>query len=65
MRNIELIAKSSFLLVLTMMAAACIVEPRDGYYNGEPREGYYDRDHARWYHEHRWHDCGDRDEHCH
>ena len=30
-----------------------------------PREGEYDRDHHRYYHEHAWHDCADRDEHCH
>jgi len=29
-----------------------------------PREGYWDRDHHRYYHEHEWHDCGDRDDHC-
>jgi hypothetical protein len=32
--------------------------------NGEPHEGYYDRDHHRWYHEHAWRDCTERDEHC-
>lgn len=31
----------------------------------EPREGYYDRDHHRWWHEHAWRDCAERDEHCH
>jgi len=31
----------------------------------EPGEGYYDRDHHRWWHEHQWRDCGERDEHCH
>jgi len=31
-----------------------------------PHEGYYDRPHHRWYHDHAWHDCGDRDrdDHC-
>jgi hypothetical protein len=37
-------------------ASGCIV--------ATPHEGYYDRDHHRWYHEHEWHECGDRDEHC-
>ena len=47
----------SFLLGLTLFGlSGCIVE--------EPREGYYDHEHHRWYHEHHWHDCGDRDEHC-
>jgi hypothetical protein len=30
----------------------------------EPGEGYYDRDHHRWWHEHQWRDCAERDEHC-
>jgi|HubBroStandDraft_1064217.scaffolds.fasta_scaffold542696_2 hypothetical protein len=44
------------LLASTLLASGCVVEPR---------EGYYDRDHHRWYHEHGWRDCGERDEHCH
>jgi hypothetical protein len=55
MKKIQSIAKTSFLFGLVLMATACVIEPR---------EGYYDRDHARWYHEHHWHDCGDRDDHC-
>jgi hypothetical protein len=43
------------LLGLMMFAPGCVVEPR---------EGYYDRDHHRWYHEHSWRDCEERDEHC-
>jgi hypothetical protein len=43
------------LLGLILLTPGCVVEPR---------EGYYDRDHHRWYHEHAWHECGDRDEHC-
>ena len=30
-----------------------------------PSDGYYDRDHHRYYHENSWHECADRDEHCH
>jgi hypothetical protein len=45
----------ALLLGLTLLASGCVVEPR---------EGYYDRDHHRWYHEHAWHDCVERDEHC-
>jgi hypothetical protein len=41
---------------LAVLASACVVEPR---------EGFYDRDHHRWWHEHQWHECGERDEHCH
>jgi hypothetical protein len=48
------------MLGLIAMSSACVVaEPRDGY-----RDGYYDRDHHRYYHEHGWRDCGERDEHC-
>jgi hypothetical protein len=46
----------SFLLGITLFnLSGCIVEPR---------EGYYDHHHHRWYHEHRWRDCDDRDDHC-
>ncbi|HWW33584.1 MAG TPA: hypothetical protein VNY70_09465 [Steroidobacteraceae bacterium] len=44
------------LLGLLLLVPGCVVV--------EPREGFYDRDHHRWYHEHGWRDCGDRDEHC-
>jgi hypothetical protein len=43
------------LLGVSLVVPGCVVEPR---------EGFYDRDHHRWYHEHAWHECGDRDEHC-
>lgn len=42
---------------VVMLASGCVV--------AEPREGYYDRDHQRWYHEHGWVGCNERDEHCH
>jgi hypothetical protein len=45
----------AFLLGLTLMNSGCVVEPR---------EGYYDHSHARWYHEHRWHECGEHEDHC-
>ncbi|HEX9140318.1 MAG TPA: hypothetical protein VF848_11030 [Steroidobacteraceae bacterium] len=43
------------LLATTLLGAGCVVEPRDG---------YYDRDNHRWWHEHAWRDCGEREEHC-
>jgi len=43
------------LLGLLLFAPGCVVEPR---------EGYFDRDHHRWWHEHAWVECGERDEHC-
>lgn len=50
------------MLALLMLGAATFVS---GCVVATPREGYYDRDHHRWYHEHAWHDCVERDEHCH
>jgi hypothetical protein len=44
------------LLGLVMMVSGCVVEPR---------EGYWDRDHHRYYHDHGWVECRDRDDHCH
>jgi hypothetical protein len=52
-------AKCSFLLGLIALVSACVIAPREG-----SREGYYDRDHHRWYHENRWQECGEHDEHC-
>jgi hypothetical protein len=47
------------MLASTLMASGCVYE-RDH----EPREGYYDHEHHRWYHEHAWVVCDDRDPHC-
>jgi hypothetical protein len=49
------IAAGVFLVGLFALAAGC---------GRGPREGEFDRDHHRYYHEHEWHDCVDRDEHC-
>jgi hypothetical protein len=49
------IAKFSFVLGLIAFASACVVAPR---------EGYWDRDHNRYYHEHAWHECGPGDNYC-
>ena len=46
----------ALMVTTSLLASGCVVEPR---------EGFYDRDHHRWYHEHAWRDCGERDEHCH
>ena len=50
------VAQGSFLLALIAIASGCVV--------AEPREGYWDHDHARWYHNHGWVNCGPGDEHC-
>ncbi len=56
MVNRKPVARTLLLLLgLMLVVSGCVVEPR---------EGFYDRDHHRWYHEHGWHECGDRDEHC-
>jgi len=54
------IATTSLLLVLMAVMSGCVFAPREGYH-----EGYYDRGHNRYYHQNTWHDCGERDEHCH
>jgi hypothetical protein len=55
MKDAIRIAQTGAVLALLMVLSACIVEPRNG---------YYDRDHHRYYHEHSWHECIERDEHC-
>lgn len=57
MQNAQRVFRGSFLVALMALATACVV--------AEPREGYYDNGHHRYYREHTWHECGDRDEHCH
>jgi hypothetical protein len=55
MRNSKAIIKGGFILSLIMFASACVVSPR---------EGYYDRDNHRYYHERAWHECGEHDHYC-
>jgi hypothetical protein len=55
MINRESVAKASIIAALIMIASGCVVAPR---------EGYYDRDHHRYYREHTWHECHDRDDYC-
>lgn len=70
------ITRLSCLLSLIALLASCVWVPHDrggysddGGYHDQYREGYYDRDHNRYYHDHRWHQCRDRDDrddsHCH
>jgi hypothetical protein len=40
---------------LMLVVTSCVIVPR---------EGFYDRDHHRYYHDHGWHECGERDNHC-
>lgn len=62
MSNTHAIFRGGLVLGLIALSSACVVAG-PGYHDGY-REGYYDRDHHRYYHENRWHDCGERDEHC-
>ena len=55
MKSLKPIVKGSFLLALIMFASACVIAPR---------EGYYDRDHHRYWHEHAWHECVENDQFC-
>lgn len=69
MQDTRSIARLSCGLSLIGLLASCVWVPRnDGGYRDRsyPREGYYDRDHHRYYHDHEWHQCRDRDDpHCH
>lgn len=59
MRFAKPLAQVTFLaLGLILLAQGCVVVP------AHP-EGYYDHDHHRWWHNHSWQNCGERDEHCH
>jgi hypothetical protein len=55
MKDAIRIVQSGVVLALLLVSSACVVEPRND---------YYDRDHHRYYHEHAWHDCMEQDEHC-
>jgi hypothetical protein len=56
MKNVRRIVQFSVLLGLFALTSACIV--------AAPREGYWDREHARYYHDHAWHPCGERNDYC-
>jgi hypothetical protein len=56
MKDATRIVIGSMFLAIAAISAGCVV--------AAPREGYYDRDHHRYYHEHTWVVCGDRDDHC-
>ena len=55
MKKIPGVINVAFLLGVIALASACVIAPR---------EGYYDRGNARYYHEHSWHQCGEKDEYC-
>jgi hypothetical protein len=55
MTKLQLLMKGSVLMGLMALASACVVAPR---------EGYWDRDHHRYYHDHSWHECAEHDEFC-
>ncbi|HEX3912671.1 MAG TPA: hypothetical protein VHW71_04120 [Steroidobacteraceae bacterium] len=59
MTNIQSLVRGGVLLGLVALSSACVV--------AGPRyhDGYYDHEHHRYWHENAWHECGERDEHCH
>jgi hypothetical protein len=52
MKHVTRFTLAGVALALLTATTGCLVEPR---------EDYYDRGHQRYYHEHAWHACGDRD----
>lgn len=66
MRSSRLLAPLSLVMLAPVfMLSGCVVD-REHTVREEPvpAEGYYDREHHRWYHEHAWVVCDDRDPHC-
>ena len=66
MRSSRLLVPLSLLMLAPVfMLSGCVVD-REHTVREEPvpSEGYYDREHHRWYHEHAWMVCDDRDPHC-
>ena len=59
---------SLVMLAPAFMLSGCVIRDHDRdherTYREEPAEGYYDREHRRWYHEHAWVVCDERDPHC-
>ena len=66
MRRFRLFRPISLLLTAPFfMLSGCVVDhDRTVERVHEPTEGYYDHEHHRWYHEHTWVVCDDRDPHC-
>ena len=63
----------SLLVVAPVLLSGCVVHERTVERPppavavaapAEPVEGYYDPERHRWYHEHVWVVCEDRDPHC-
>lgn len=53
------------MLAPMFMVSGCVVDREHTVERvHEPTEGYYDHEHHRWYHEHAWVVCDDRDPHC-
>lgn len=55
MKSIKRVAQGGVLLGMIGFVMGCVIEPR---------EGYYDQDHHRYYRDHSWHECRDRDDYC-
>lgn len=66
MAGIRSIFSHTLILGLVALSSGCIIHDHGGGPREESyREGYYDREHNRYYHEHGWHECMERDSYCH
>ena len=54
---------SLVMLAPAFMVSGCVVD-REHTVRETPTEGYYDHEHHRWYHEHAWVACDERDPNC-
>jgi hypothetical protein len=55
MSIVKKLTLGGMLLAFATAFSGCMVETR---------EGYYDHDHHRYWHEHAWHECAERDPYC-
>lgn len=65
MRTFRLIGPLSLVILApAFMLSGCVIREHTVREEPVPYEGYYDREHHRYYHEHAWVECDDRDPHC-
>ena len=66
MRNSRLFGPLSLVMLAPkFMVSGCVIDREHTVTREhEPTEGYYDRAGHRYYHEHAWVVCDDRDPHC-
>jgi len=65
MRNSRLFGPLGLVMLAPMfMVSGCVIDREHTFDRPVPYEGYYDHEHQRYYHEHAWVVCDDRDPHC-